>query len=52
MFICGIEIPEDLVNIIEDNNFVVFAGAGVSMGAPTKLPNFIELVKQIEKGTG
>lgn len=51
MLISDVEIPWDLINIIESNNFVVFAGAGVSMGEPTKLPSFDELVGQIKIST-
>lgn len=52
MIINDIEIPKDLLNAIENNNLVVFVGAGASMGAPTNMPDFGKLVALIESETG
>jgi hypothetical protein len=50
---CGqIDFPEDLLHAIRDGRFVVFAGAGVSMGDPANLPSFWSLAKQIAEGSG
>ena len=46
MIVNGIEIPKDLLEVIDSNKFVVFVGAGVSMGEPTCLPSFDELVEK------
>ena len=38
---CGqIDFPDELLHAIRDGRFVVFAGAGVSMGDPANLPSF------------
>lgn len=37
------DIPEELINAQKENRLVIFAGAGVSMGEPAKLPNFKNL---------
>lgn len=42
-----IEIPADLINALQDNRVIVFAGAGVSMGEPANLPDFVSLTRQI-----
>ncbi|MBD5532804.1 MAG: DUF4020 domain-containing protein [Lachnospiraceae bacterium] len=52
MYISGIDFPNDIIDAVNEGNLVVFAGAGVSMGAPTLLPNFENLTKQIAIGTG
>ncbi|MEG0959970.1 MAG: SIR2 family protein [Erysipelotrichaceae bacterium] len=52
MLISGVNFPEELTNAIKDNKLVVFVGAGVSMGKPTNLPNFTELVNYIANETG
>ena len=41
-----------LLNALRDGRLVVFAGAGVSMGAPACLPNFEDLANRIAQGTG
>jgi hypothetical protein len=42
---CGqIDFPDELLHAIRDGRFVVFAGAGVSMGDPANLPSFWSLV--------
>ena len=52
MKIKGIDFPEALLNALRDERLVVFAGAGVSMGAPAGLPSFRKLAEQVAKGTG
>jgi SIR2-like domain len=50
---CGrIDFPDDLLRAIRDERFVVFAGAGVSMGAPANLPSFWSLAEQVAAGSG
>lgn len=52
MRIAGIDFPEPLLSALRDNRLVIFAGAGVSMGEPPRLPNFEDLTRQIAHGTG
>lgn len=52
MKINGIEFPESILQAINDNKLVVFAGSGVSMNEPTNLPNFIKLAEKIAKRAG
>ena len=52
MKIAGIDFPIDLLNALRDGKLVVFAGAGVSMGEPARLPNFEHLAQMIAAGTG
>ena len=52
MYIRGIDFPNDIIDAVNEGNLVVFAGAGVSMGAPTLLPDFGKLTEQIAIGTG
>lgn len=47
MLINDIEYPEELIEAIRNNNLVIFAGAGVSMGEPTNLPSFMKLSEKI-----
>ena len=47
-----VDFPKRLLDALRDNKLVVFAGAGVSMGAPARLPNFESLTKRIADGTG
>ena len=46
------DFPVGLVNSLRDGNLVVFAGAGVSMGEPSRLPDFEGLGLEIAQGTG
>ena len=39
------EIPQAILDAIAANTLVIFAGAGVSMGSPAKLPSFWKLAK-------
>ncbi len=51
MFADPIDIPDALVSAQQAGGLVVFAGAGVSMGPPSNLPSFPELVRSIAAGT-
>lgn len=44
-----LEIPEPLLIAQKEGRLVVFAGAGVSVDAPSKLPGFAALTEQIAK---
>ncbi len=52
MRIAGIDFPEPLLTALRDGRLVIFAGAGVSMGPPARLPGFRELARQVAEGTG
>ena len=52
MKIKDIDFPKRLLNALRDDKLVVFAGAGVSKGAPACLPLFAELADMIAQGTG
>lgn len=47
-----IEFDDCILDSLRNNQLVVFAGAGVSMGPPSNLPSFWELACDIAKGTG
>lgn len=36
-----LQIPQELLEAIRDNRFVIFAGAGVSVGSLANLPDFV-----------
>jgi len=46
----GPDIPEEVLNALQDNQLVLFCGAGISMA--TGLPNFDGLVKSVRKELG
>ncbi len=52
MFCDPIDVPNELLTAQEEGELVVFAGAGVSMGPPSDLPNFSELVNEIAEAAG
>ena len=52
MRISGVNFPAALVTSMRDGNLVIFAGAGVSMGEPSNLPDFRGLAADISQGTG
>jgi hypothetical protein len=52
MKIGSVEIDKRIIAALRDDNLAIFAGAGVSMGAPSKLPSFEELSERIANGTG
>jgi hypothetical protein len=43
----SVDLPDSLLESMEAGKLVVFAGAGVSMGAPANLPSFRGLVAEI-----
>lgn len=47
MLLHGIDWPSEIIEAIENDNLVVFAGAGVSKSNPAHLPLFNELAKQM-----
>ena len=52
MKITGIDFPQLLLDALDTEKLVVFAGAGVSMGPPAKLPDFDGLASKIADVTG
>ena len=49
MIINGINVPDIILKAINDDNLVVFAGAGVSKDAPSNLPDFKGLAYEIQR---
>jgi NAD-dependent SIR2 family protein deacetylase len=47
----SVEIPEGLLEALQNNKLVVFAGAGVSMGEPANYPGFGKLAEDINNNT-
>ena len=47
----GIDYPDEVICALLERRLVVFAGAGVSMDAPTSLPSFEGLIQKIEQLT-
>ena len=52
MKLSGIDFPKRLLDALSNDNLVIFAGAGVSMGEPANLPSFRRLTEAIAEGTG
>ena len=52
MLINGIDFPEKILKAINEDNLVIFAGAGVSKGAPSNLPDFKGLAEEIGRQCG
>jgi hypothetical protein len=50
MRIRDVDFPELLLNAQENSNLVIFAGAGVSIPAPSNYPNFEQLADEVAKG--
>jgi len=48
----AIEFDDCLLDALRDDNLVIFAGAGVSMGPPSSLASFWKLTNDIAQGTG
>ncbi len=42
-----VDLPDDLLEALSGRRLVVFAGAGVSMGDPSNLPDFERLARQV-----
>lgn len=51
MKIKNIDFPNSLLTALHDQRVVIFAGAGVSRGAPASLPDFAGLVESVARGT-
>jgi hypothetical protein len=51
MLFGSVEIPEALLEALQNNKLVIFAGAGVSKGEPANYPDFGELARKINRGT-
>ena len=51
MILEPLDIPDELLEAQEQGRLVVFAGAGVSRGAPSDLPDFKGLAASVAKGT-
>lgn len=47
-----IDLPEDVLEAHRAGNLVIFAGAGISRPRPSRLPDFRELVREIEDASG
>jgi hypothetical protein len=52
MLVRGVNLPEGLLRAQAAGDLVVFVGAGVSVPAPSSLPLFDELARQVGEGTG
>ena len=52
MRLAGVDFSRRLTEALESDELVVFAGAGLSMGAPASLPDFEGLATAIAEGTG
>ena len=50
--ISGIRFPKQIIDALSRDRLVVFAGAGVSAGAPACLPGFRALANAIARGSG
>lgn len=48
----GVNVPDDLLKQMEEEKVVLFLGAGISKLAPSNLPDFTKLTKDICKETG
>lgn len=48
----GVNIPDDLLKQLEEEQVVLFLGAGISKLAPSNLPDFVKLTKDICKEAG
>ena len=48
MNIKGVDFPPALLDALRDGRLVVFAGAGVSMGAPARLPSLCKLAERLD----
>ena len=51
MILDPLDIPDELLEAQEQGRLVVFAGAGVSRGTPSDLPDFKGLAVSVAKGT-
>jgi hypothetical protein len=51
MWFNDIELPDELWRARDEDNLVIFAGAGVSDGPPSSLPLFSGLVERIAESS-
>ena len=49
MIIHDVQVPQTILDAIENNTLAIFAGAGVSMGEPANLPSFWQLAEALGK---
>jgi hypothetical protein len=47
VWISGVDFPQSLIDAHKAGTLVLFVGAGASMGPPSSLPNFVQLVERI-----
>ncbi len=47
-----VDLPDELIQAQREGKLVIFAGSGVSKGPPANLPNFQELVDEIDPTRG
>jgi hypothetical protein len=52
MLVRGVNLPEELLRAQAAGDLVLFVGAGVSAPAPSSLPLFDDLARQVGEGTG
>lgn len=52
MYLNNINFPNQILDAVQNNKLVVFAGAGASIDKPTSLPNFVDLAQEIAEDTG
>ncbi|WP_196606688.1 SIR2 family protein [Pectinatus frisingensis] len=45
-----VDIPDEVMEALENSTLVIFAGAGVSMDPPSNFPNFDQLAEEISMG--
>lgn len=48
----NLDFDDQILDAIKDSKLVVFAGAGVSMGSPSNLDNFLKLAEKIARNSG
>lgn len=48
----NLEFDDRILDALKDDNLIVFAGDGVSMGLPSNLDSFWRLAEKIARGTG
>ena len=52
MKVAGIDFPKALLDALNADQLVVFAGAGASIPEPAGLPSFSQLVEEVARGSG
>lgn len=51
MYLSGVDLPAPLIDAHAAGRLVIFVGAGASMGPPSSLPSFKDLVREIRDGS-